>query len=110
MTTVVEQHDLNQAAPPRPTGWRRLTAPGWLRVAWLTPLLGLIGLGIVVGLRAIAGWEPLIETKSAVTVALLTAAPIGYLAGLGCFDYWLYYMSGGPTRPEDHSGHGARCW
>ena len=38
------------------------------------------------------------------------AAPFGYLIGIGCFDYWFYWASGKPTRPEDHSGHGARSW
>ena len=36
--------------------------------------------------------------------------PLGFLVGLGGFDYWAYYASGRPTRPEDHSGHGARSW
>ena len=44
-----------------------------------------------------------------VTVELVTI-PIGFLVGLGGFDYWAYYASGRPTRPEDHSGHGARSW
>src|SRR5260370_26042858 len=43
-------------------------------------------------------------------VSLLVAGPIGFLAGIGAFDYWVYYALGSPTRPEDHSGHGARSW
>ena len=43
------------------------------------------------------------------TVALL-AAPLGFLVGLGGFDYWFYWASGRKTRPEDHSGHGAYTW
>ena len=43
-------------------------------------------------------------------VASLTTAPIGFLTGIGAFDYWLYYISGRPTRPEDHSSHGAYSW
>ena len=39
-------------------------------------------------------------------VATLTAAPIGFLAGLGAFDYWVRYAIGSPTEPEDHSTHG----
>ena len=42
--------------------------------------------------------------------ALLTAAPVGFLAGLGAFDYWVHYFLGKPTLPEDHSGHGATSW
>ena len=43
-------------------------------------------------------------------VAFLTRAPVGFLAGIGAFDYWLYYISGRPTRPEDHASHGANSW
>jgi cytochrome c oxidase subunit 1 len=107
--TAGHGHEAHHAPPPA-TGMRRLMAPGWLRAAWMAPLFGAIGFGIVVGIRALAGWDPVLYWEPIITVALLTAAPIGYLAGLGCFDYWLYYMSGRPTRPEDHSGHGARSW
>ena len=40
----------------------------------------------------------------------MVVAPIFFLAGIGAFDYWLHYISGRPTRPEDHSGHGAHSW
>jgi cytochrome c oxidase subunit 1 len=91
--------------------WRRLLiGPGWLRVAWMTPLFFAIGFGIVVGIRALAGWDPVLHWEAIVTVAALTTAPIGFLAGLGAFDYWLGWAFGQPTRPEDHSGHGARRW
>ncbi len=102
-------HD-HHAPPPPPRGWRRLTAPGWLRVLWMTPLFAAIGFGLVVGIRALAGWDPILLWPPIITVAFLTAAPIGYLAGIGCFDYWIYYISGRPTRPEDHSSHGAQSW
>ena len=36
--------------------------------------------------------------------------PLFFLVGLGCFDYWFYWAAGRPTRPEDHSGHGAHSW
>jgi cytochrome c oxidase subunit I len=111
-STTIEHHDgVHAHAPaPPPTGWRRLTAPGWLRVLWMTPLFGALALGLVVGIRALAGWDPVWYWPPIITASFLTAAPIGYLAGIGCFDYWLYYISGRPTRPEDHSGHGATSW
>jgi cytochrome c oxidase subunit 1 len=93
-------------APPR----HPLLAPGGLRAGWMALLFGALGLGLVLGIRAIAGWDPVWHWPPVITVAFLTAAPIGYLAGLGCFDYWVYYGVGRPTRPEDHSGHGARSW
>src|SRR5688572_20041545 len=36
--------------------------------------------------------------------------PLGFIVGIGCFDYWFRWASGAPTIPEDHSGHGARRW
>jgi cytochrome c oxidase subunit 1 len=42
-------------------------------------------------------------------VAML-AAPLFALVGIGAFDYWFYWAAGRPTRPEDHSGHGATSW
>jgi cytochrome c oxidase subunit 1 len=94
-------------APP-PRHWA--LAAGWVRAAWMTGLFFLLGMGIVVGIRALAGWEPYLEWDVVITVAGLTTAPIGFLAGLGAFDYWVYYAIGRPTRPEDHSGHGAYSW
>jgi len=108
MTQVLE----HTHAPPRAprTGWGRLLEPGWLRVPWMAALFFGIGLGIVVGIRALAGWDPLWDWLLIVTVGALIAAPIGFLAGIGAFDYWTRYALGYPTRPEDHSGHGARSW
>jgi cytochrome c oxidase subunit I len=112
MTQTVEHHDPHaHAAPPRPTGWRRLLAPGLLtRAPWTTALFAAAGIGIVCGIRALAGWDPVWEWPVVITVAFLTMAPIGFLLGIGAFDYWLYYISGRPTRPEDHSSHGAYSW
>src|ERR671925_174289 len=88
----------------------RLIAPGWYRAA-----LGIaggfgLGMGLVVLIRALYGWDPIVDWNAIVTVGALIAAPVGFLVGIGCFDYWLYWAAGKPTRPEDHSGHGARSW
>src|SRR5215216_3639440 len=76
----------------------------------MVPLFFGIGFVIVVGLRSLAGWEPVFDWLLIVTVAGLITAPIGFLAGIGAFDYWVYYALGYPTRPEDHSSHGAKSW
>jgi cytochrome c oxidase subunit 1 len=95
----------------RTSTWRRLLlGPGWVRAAWMTALFFGIGFGLVVGIRALAGWDPVFFWEPIITVAALTAAPIGFLAGLGAFDYWLAWAFGQPTKPEDHSKHGARRW
>src|SRR5438067_13378691 len=109
MTTVVE-HEPHAPPAPSPTGWRRALAPGWLRVPWMTALFFGIGVLVVVGLRSIAHYEPVWDWLLIVTVAALITAPIGFLAGIGAFDYWVRYALGYPTRPEDHSGHGATSW
>ncbi len=101
-------HEAHTAKPP-PRGWRRLTAPGWLRVPWTTALAFGIGAGLMVLVRWAEGWHP-IWKGSVLTTIELTAAPIGFLVGIGAFDYWGRYAIGSPTQPEDHSGHGARSW
>jgi cytochrome c oxidase subunit 1 len=112
VTSAVVAHDELHAggAPPHgPTGWRRLLAPGWLRVPWMTALFFGIGLGITVLIRWVEGWHPVWDGEVITTVEL-AAVPFGFLAGIGGFDYWAGYAIGARTRPEDHSGHGARSW
>jgi cytochrome c oxidase subunit I len=84
--------------------------PGLVRGAWCAGVFFLIGMYIVVSLRWLAGWDPVYDWTIITLVGALTAAPIGFLLGLGAFDYWLHYLSGRPTLTEDHSGHGARTW
>ena len=89
---------------------QRLIAPGWYR-AFLGMVLGFaLGTGIVVLIRALYGWDPVFQWNAVITVGALVAAPLGYLIGIGCFDYWFRWASGAPTLPEDHSGHGAYSW
>ena len=54
------------------------------------------------------GWD--FRFQDAVLTVSLIAAPLFFLVGLGAFDYWFYWASGKPTRPEDHSSHGAHSW
>jgi cytochrome c oxidase subunit I len=96
--------------PPHGPTWRLFFGPGFGRALWLTPLFFAIGMFLVVGLRYWWGWDPIWDWTVIVSVGGMIAAPIGFLAGIGAFDYWLYYLSGRPTRPEDHSGHGAQSW
>ena len=75
----------------------------------MTALFFGIGAGITVLVRWLEGWDPIWD-GSVITTVELTTVPLGFLAGLGGFDYWVRYASGAPTQPEDHSGHGARSW
>src|SRR3954471_11887220 len=86
--------------------------PGWWRALTYTILAGAFGLALVVVLRKLSGL-PAFQTEQTgypqVIVPAITA-PLGFLAGLGAFDYWLRWAIGAPTIPEDHSQHGARSW
>jgi cytochrome c oxidase subunit 1 len=113
---VVDVHEAHEAEhvpthgpPPPRKGMRRLTGPGWLRVLWFVPISWVLATLLVIGARAGLGYEPLWELQVLI-VAWTVIVPLAFLAGLGGFDYWLYWISGRPTRPEDHSGHGARTW
>src|SRR5688500_11509263 len=64
---------------------------------------------LVLPIRALYGFDPVLD-GDAVTIVALIGAPLFFLVGLGAFDYWFYWASGRPTRPEDHSGHGATSW
>ncbi|KAB2864271.1 MAG: cytochrome c oxidase subunit I, partial [Bauldia sp.] len=89
-----------------------LRSPGWPRAVAGTLLGGLFGFGLVVALRAISGLEIFQTAQTGyphVIVSALTA-PIGFLIGIGCCDYWLRWAAGAPTWPEDHSDHGADSW
>jgi cytochrome c oxidase subunit 1 len=86
--------------------------PGWIRGA-LGALLGAaFGFALVVALRKASGL-PAYQTEQTgypQVVVPLISGPLGFLAGFGCFDYWLRWAAGMPTIPEDHSQHGAKSW
>jgi cytochrome c oxidase subunit 1 len=103
------EHVVTHAPPPPPTGWRRWTAGGWLRVLWMVPLSFGLATALVYGARAALGYEPLGDAQVLI-VAWTIIVPLAFLVAIGGFDYWAYWISGRPTRPEDHSGHGARSW
>jgi cytochrome c oxidase subunit 1 len=87
----------------------RLRAPGLHRGILATPLGIALAYAIVLPIRAASGYHPVLDGTAVLQVAMI-AAPFAFLIGLGAFDYWFYWAIGRPTRPEDHSGHGARSW
>ncbi len=95
--------------PPPASGLQRFRVAGWYRAA-LGLFLGVafcIGLDVLV--RLAYGDHP-VYSGDAVWMVSLLGAPFGFLIGLGCFDYWFYWAAGRPSRPEDHSSHGAYSW
>jgi cytochrome c oxidase subunit 1 len=91
-----------------------LKRPGLLR-AGLGTIIGFgFGYGLVVMLRVLSG---LPATQTAQTgypqliVGMITG-PLGFLIGLGAFDYWFRWAVGGPTYPHEleHKDHGASSW
>jgi cytochrome c oxidase subunit I len=85
----------------------------WIRAGWWRALLWTWtagGLGVVLPafIRYLLGWEWYSRPVTFTTVLFLM--PIGFIMGIGTCDYWARYMIGSPTRPEDHSDHGAYRW
>jgi cytochrome c oxidase subunit I len=105
-------HGSGAHAPPKRkrTGFGRLLAPGLLRALWVAPLFCGLGILMVYGGRYIFSYHPYWKWDTILTVAFLTMLPLGFLVGIGAFDYWARYAIGAPTRPEDHSDHGAKSW
>jgi cytochrome c oxidase subunit I len=98
--------------PPRTSLGAKLRAPGFYRAAWMMAL----GVGLAFALtwlvRMTTGhttFHHFIDGEAILTVSLITV-PLAFLVGIGGFDYWFYWAAGRPTRPEDHSGHGAYTW
>jgi cytochrome c oxidase subunit 1 len=87
----------------------KLRAPGWYRAA-LFDVLGLaFAFGLVVLIRALMHEHPVVD-GDAITIVAGIAVPLFFLVGMGTADYWFYWAAGRPTRPEDHSAHGAHSW
>ena len=84
--------------------------PACLRALWVAPLFLGLGILLVVGGRYVFSYHPYWKWDTILTVAFLTMMPLGFLVGIGAFDYWARYAIGAPTRPEDHSDHGAKSW
>src|SRR3954451_18134654 len=90
----------------------RLRAPGFYRACLLMVggvLFAAFLTWIVRMSNGHATFHHYLDANAILTVALL-AVPLLFLVGIGGFDYWFHWAIGQPTRPEDHSGHGAHNW
>src|SRR3954471_24265893 len=93
----------------------RLRAPGIPRALLFLVLGTLFCAAIVLGIREAYGWPTFedglsVKAQNGILLLSLLIAPLFFLVGLGAFDYWFYWAAGKPTKPEDHSGHGATSW
>ncbi len=80
----------------------------WTRVFFGT-LTGVgLAFALVLVIRAIFGLDPLWQPEVYVSMAGIFGG-VGFLAGIGCFDYWVRW-SRGRRMEEDHSQHGATSW
>jgi cytochrome c oxidase subunit 1 len=90
----------------------RLRAPGFYRAFLSAALAIAFATALTWVVRVSTGhatYTHYLSGDAILTVSLI-ACPLFFLVGLGVFDYWFYWVSGRPTRPEDHSNHGARSW
>src|SRR5919112_1300813 len=87
----------------------KLRGPGMIRAALGTALGVAVSYVIIFIVRSWYDLDPVIDGFAVLELALFLA-PIGFLIGLGAFDYWFYWAAGKKTVPDDHSGHGAYSW
>src|SRR6478752_3663016 len=88
--------------------------PGWWRALTYTIIAGAFGLALVVALRKISGLPAFqtVQTGYPQVIVPAITAPLGFLIGIGCFDYWFRWAIGAPTFPaeREHENHGAYTW
>ncbi|MBV9818918.1 MAG: cbb3-type cytochrome c oxidase subunit I [Solirubrobacterales bacterium] len=96
-------------SPRGPSRGAKLRAPGWYRAALFDVIGFAFAFGLTCLIRALMHQHPVVDGRAILPVALI-AVPLFFLVGLGVADYWFYWASGRPTRPEDHSQHGAHTW
>ncbi len=92
---------------PKGSVWLR---GSWVRAAWCTILGALIG---YLGVAAVRSWlfGYGASDQGVQDTFMLLLGGIGFLIGIGCFDYWWGYLIGSPNWvQEDHSAHGAYSW
>ena len=81
----------------------------WIRAFYGTVGAVLFSFLLVFLLRAAFGFEPLWDGAVYGAVAGLLGG-IGFLWGIGCFDFWLGWAKGADISHEDHSFHGVSNW
>jgi cytochrome c oxidase subunit 1 len=87
--------------------------PNLARCIWVTPLVSGIAMCIALTARHLVRyakvWDPTATPQQMLAIGYI-AGVLGFLIGIGAFSTWWPWMIGSPTRPEDHSQHGAYSW
>jgi cytochrome c oxidase subunit I len=111
-TTVAPAGPAHRPGGPPASLGAKLRAPGFYRAAWLMVLGVAFATFLTWIIRMGTGHETYRHylDGEAILILSLFTVPIAFLVGIGGFDYWAYWAVGCPTRPEDHSGHGAYSW
>ena len=107
MSAVTAQTPAPAALDPAPRRGNILTRAGWWRALIWTILAGAIGVLVPMAVRTAVGWDA--WQYQVVSAALMLTLPLGFMTGIGCFDYWGRYIVGA-TLPEGHADHGAYSW
>src|SRR3954470_24482143 len=89
--------------PPARKRGNVLIRPGWWRALIWTAISGVIAIAVPAFIRVLLGWHW--YESGVMWTSLMFVMPMGFVIGIGCFDYWGRYIIGSPTRPEDHSDH-----
>ena len=96
-------HGHGHHTPARPTSY-------WWKRAFVAVVVGIVvALGLVFLARWAFGLTPLWEPQVYYTMIFILAG-VGFLIGIGCFDWWWDYLRGRRVNYEDHSLHGATSW
>jgi cytochrome c oxidase subunit 1 len=83
--------------------------PNLARCLWVTPFVSLIFMSLTLFIRHWVGMTPIFDEQQMLTVGYISAV-LGFMIGIGAFETWFPWMIGAPTRPDDHSAHGAYTW
>ncbi len=82
----------------------------WTRAFWGTVVGTALGFLLPFLIRLAFGVSPLWGNSQVYYSVAAFLSVIGFLIGIGCFDFWGRWLSGKHVDYEDHSFHGATSW
>ena len=85
MSAVTAHAPTPHALEPAPRRGNIITRPSWWRALIWTLIAASIGVLVPVGVRTLVGWDA--WQYQVVSAALMLTVPLGFMTGIGCFDY-----------------------